>query len=75
MLHVSSPVHNVEMQVVCTAVQHLLALLSQTGEVCIQDGRTYLTLARTHSCPLAAQTIQGLLACRFSLPAIPDVKC
>ena len=40
------------MQVVCPAVQHLLALFSQTGEVCIQDGhfgQAYLTLARAHN--------------------------
>ena len=49
----SSPVHDVQVQVVCPVVQHLLALLSQTGEVCIQDGRTCLALARTHSQPLS----------------------
>ena len=60
MLHVSSPVHDVS-QVVCSAVQHLLALLSETGEVCIQDGRAYPTLACTHSRLLSCKRYKGCM--------------
>ena len=88
--HSYLPVHNVEVKVVSPTVQHLLALLAQASQICVQNRRTDLTVTRadahlvhlTESRPMAAASTKrgtssaGLGALPDSHPVIEETpKC